>query len=419
MVSSQFSGLFRLVKRTALAATALLVLGAAAVAAFSLAGGAPKPAVSLVSKSIACDPGMPVQVVRLGNRGGSKVPVEITVRLIRNGETVGTAKRRGRITGRSRTFRIGLGSAASAAMPYCRLLAGSKITGVVVARNGDQRRTVKFSTVGRPQRAVTSRIETLGAAPAPLTEASGLAESRSAPGIFWSHNDSGGAASLYALDKNSALLATQPVSGVVNTDWEDIALGPAADPGDDALYVGDIGDNAGARSGIRVYRIREPDLTGIGAGAVLPAALPETLSLVYPDGARDAEALVVDPVSGDVFVITKREPASRIYVVRNPVFDAGSTVTLEFLGELDAGGVVAADACPDGETVLVKTYFGVSAYVDRDGVEEALTTQSGQSRLYSIDLGFPQDESVAADPFCTGYSTLPEGASSPLRRFTP
>lgn len=419
MVFQGSAGLFRLVRRTAIAVAAVAVLGAAGLAAFSLAGGAPKPAVSVASKSIACDQGMPVQMVRLGNRGGGKVSVQITVRLVRNGETLSTVKRSGPISGRSRRFRLPLGDEASIAMPYCRLLAGSKISGVVVARGGGQRKTVRFSTPGQPQRAVTGRIEPLGAAPAPLTEASGLAESRRDPGTFWTHNDSGGAASLYALDQSAGLIATQPVAGVANTDWEDIAIGPAADPAADALYIADIGDNSAVRSGIEIHRIPEPDLGGVGPGSVLAPVAPETIDLVYPDGAHDAEALVVDPTSGDVFVITKREPASRVYVARNPDSDAGAPATLEFLGEMDVGGVVAADACPDGETVLVKTYFGISAYVDRDGVEEALTTQSGQARLYSIDFSFPQDESVAADPYCTGYSTLPEGAGSPLRRFTP
>ncbi len=278
---------------------------------------------------------------------------------------------------------------------------------------------MRFATVGRPQRAVTTRIEVLGSAPAPISEASGLVESREAPGTFWTHDDSGGAASLYALDDSAGLIAEQPFTGAGNTDWEDIAIGPGAVPASDALYVGDIGDNAAVRPRIRVRRILEPDLSGVVPGSVLAPVAPETIDLVYPDGAHDAEALVVDPANGDIFVITKVEPVSRVYVARAPVFGSGTDTTLEFLGEMDVGGVVAADACADGETVLVKTYFGISAYVDPDGVEDALTTQSGQSRLYSIDFSFPQDESVAADPYCTGYSTLPEGAGAPLRRFAP
>ncbi len=409
----------RAVRRAPLIAGLLLTAGAIGFAATSLAGRAPQTAVSIGSKSIQCVEGIPVQVLKLRNSSGHRLKVRISVTLTRGDESVVTTRRSGRITGRTKRFRLSLGGAAASAMPYCRLLSGSRLSGLVISGSGDDRKRVRFVTVGRPQRAVTTRIELLGYAPAPLTEASGLAESREAPGTFWTHDDSGGAATLYALDESAGLLAQQPLAGVSNTDWEDIAIGPAEDPATDALYVGDIGDNAAVRPRVRVRRILEPALSGVAPGSVLGSVAPETIGLVYPDGARDAEALVVDPANGDIFVITKAEPVSRVYVAQAPVFGTGFDTTLEFLGEMDVGGVVAADACPDGETVLVKTYFGISAYVDPDGIEEALTTQSGRSRLYSIDFGFPQDESVAADPYCTGYSTLPEGAGAPLRRFAP
>jgi hypothetical protein len=409
----------RVVRRAPLIAGLVLTAGAISLVATSLAGKAPKKAVSIVSKSIECQAGMPVQALKLRDVNDQRPKVVITVRLIRDGESIATVRRSGRITGRTKRFRLSLGGVAASAMPYCRLLSGSRLSGLVISGSGDNRKRVRFVTVGGPQRAVTTRFEILGSAPAPISEASGLVESRESPGTFWTHNDSGGAAALYALDESAALLATQPVSGVANNDWEDVAIGPASEPGRSALYVGEIGDNIGVRGQVRVYRIPEPDLAGTAHGSVLAAVVPETTALVYPDGARDAEALVVDPESGAIFVITKPEPVSRVYLVRNPVFGTGTETVLEFLGEMDVGGVVAADACPDGETVLVKTYFGISAYVDPDGVEEALTTQSGRSRLYSIDLSFPQDESVAADPYCTGYSTLPEGSGAPLRRFVP
>lgn len=407
----------RIVKRTPALLAALVLAGALVWAAISLAGGSERPRITIVSTGIECRAGVPVQLVRVRNRGGGSVRVEASATLKRSGETVATSARTGRVGRSVRTFRLDLGAPAAEEMPFCRLLSGSSISGRVSARRGSARQTLRFGRTGGPQRALTSRITQLGAVPAPVSEASGLVESRRRPGTFWTHDDSGGAASLYALDASTGLIAEQPLSGVANTDWEDIAIGPGESSASDHLYVGDIGDNNGVRPRISIHRIPEPDPTG--AGASLPPADPETLSLVYPDGARDAEALVVDPVDGDVFLITKRESLSRVYVARNPTFASGGDQTLEFVGELDTGNVVAADACPDGQTVLVKTYFGISAYVDSDGVEDALTTQTGKPRLYSIDSGFPQDESVAADPYCTGYSTLPEGSGAPLRRFTP
>ena len=71
-----------------------------------------------------------------------------------------------------------------------------------------------------------TRSVALGAVPAPITEASGLAASRDNSGVVWTHNDSGGAANLYALGRRAELKATLPLSGAANIDWEDIARGP-------------------------------------------------------------------------------------------------------------------------------------------------------------------------------------------------
>ena len=264
---------------------------------------------------------------------------------------------------------------------------------------------------GTPPRAEASRSRLLGAVPGPVTEASGLAASRTNPRVVWTHNDSGGEPGLYALGGDGRVRATLPLAGAENLDWEDMARGPGAAGEPDWLYVGDIGDNGASRESVRVYRVAEPDLAGSADGAVLPAAPAAFTNLVYPDGPRDAEALVVDPASGDLFVITKREERARVYRARSPAF-AGGTVTLEYLRELGEGMVTAADACPDGKTVLVRTYFGLDAYTG-SSVASALR-RSPSPRLAEVE---PQGEAVAAAPDCRGYYTLSEGSEQPLVRY--
>ena len=256
-----------------------------------------------------------------------------------------------------------------------------------------------------------TRSVVLGNVPGPVTEASGLAASRRNAGTVWTHNDSGGAASLYALDGSGAIRATLNLTGAGNQDWEDMARGPGPDGGPDWLYAADIGDNGAVRPSIRVYRVAEPDLSGIPAGGSLASAAAGSVNLTYPDGARDAEALVVDPDGGDLFIITKREARSRVYRARAPAF-GGESVRLEFAGELGNGFVTAADACPDGRTVLVRSYLGLEAY---EGSSVAGALRSTPSpRLVEAE---PQGEAVAAAPDCQGYYTLSEGSGQPLIRY--
>ncbi len=265
---------------------------------------------------------------------------------------------------------------------------------------------------GAKRTASATRSVALGPVPAPITEASGLAASSDNPGVVWTHNDSGGAASLYALGRRAQLKATLPLSGALNIDWEDIARGPGPAGGADWLYAADIGDNDAVRGSIRVYRTAEPNLSGYSDGALLAPSATTSVELSYPDGARDAEALIVDPKSNDLYLITKRDSRSRIYRARAPSF-AGESVQLSFVGALDYGDVVAASSCPNGRTVLVKRYFALDAY-SGSSVADALAG-SPSPRLLEAE---PQGEAIAANPKCSGYYTLSEGSSQQLIRYS-
>src|SRR5882672_6380168 len=88
-----------------------------------------------------------------------------------------------------------------------------------------------------------------------IPEASGLAVSRRNPGILWSHNDSGHAPVLFAVDAAGALRGRVRVP-ILTRDWEDVSA--ARCPAGDCLYIADIGDNGLARRRIQIYRVPEP-----------------------------------------------------------------------------------------------------------------------------------------------------------------
>jgi hypothetical protein len=80
-----------------------------------------------------------------------------------------------------------------------------------------------------------------------LRETSGLAL---AGPYIWTHNDSGGLPVLYALDTTSGNLQRECQIGQATAiDWEDISHG------DQYMYIGDIGNNAGTRRDLRFYII--------------------------------------------------------------------------------------------------------------------------------------------------------------------
>ena len=202
------------------------------------------------------------------------------------------------------------------------------------------------------------RAELLGAVEAPgLNEASGLA-SASDGRHFWSHNDSGGHARLFAIDQDRAAAGTVRVEGANAQDWEDLAAGPCGDRR--CIYIGDFGDNGHRRSDVAIYRIVEPAVPPAGEEA---SAQAERLTLRYPAGPRDAEGLAVDPVNGDLLIVTKLRGEARSEVFRVPAASwAEGEVVPQLLGEIRWEGdefatlATAADIAPSGQSLYVQTY---------------------------------------------------------------
>ncbi|HEX2174626.1 MAG TPA: hypothetical protein VHG70_01840 [Nocardioidaceae bacterium] len=169
-----------------------------------------------------------------------------------------------------------------------------------------------------------------------VVESSGLALSRTHPGLAYTVNDSGDDARVLVLSlRDGSAVGETTLTGAENDDFE--ALAPA--PGG-RLLVGDIGDNDAERDSIEVYVLDEP---GRGAAEVEP----RTVSLTYADGPRDAEGLVVR--GQRVFVVSK-EALGGVYAA--PVL--GSAREAYRLRRVASAPGVVTDAAQlaDGDVVL-------------------------------------------------------------------
>jgi hypothetical protein len=198
-----------------------------------------------------------------------------------------------------------------------------------------------------------------------LTESSGLAASRLRPGVFWSHNDSGGGPWLYAFDRTGKDLGHWSVRAARSNDWEDIAIGPGPKPGVPYIYIGDIGDNRSSRKFVTVYRIPEPNVHNESR----ETALAESFRFRYPDEPHDAEALLVHPTSGDLYVVTKARGKDRdtvVFKAKAPL-RSGAVAQFERAARLEMpnasvftlliGRINGGDISPDGTRVVLCDYF--------------------------------------------------------------
>ncbi|HET6948958.1 MAG TPA: hypothetical protein VFI47_01180 [Acidimicrobiales bacterium] len=273
-----------------------------------------------------------------------------------------------------------------------------------------------------------------GAQPAPvapvvahasLTETSGIATSRTNEGVLWAHNDSGGAPEVFAVGgDDGADLGRWALQGAEATDWEDMATGPAPGgetgdrEGDGAatLYLGDIGDNNAQRQEITVYRAPEPAVGARGGGTITGV---EALRLSYADGPRDAETLLADPATGDLFVVSKQWDGGPTGVYRVPAdADPGTPVVMARVADvagLPIQLVTGGDVAQDGSLIVLRTYLGVLVWDRRpdETVGEALARQPCTAPAAAE----PQGEAVALATDNRGYVTISEGGNPPIHWF--
>lgn len=199
----------------------------------------------------------------------------------------------------------------------------------------------------------TSGVE-VALLPTFLDEVSGLAQSRTNPDVFWIHNDSGDQPRVYAVSRNGALLGSYVLAGATAIDWEDMAIGPAPD-GRSYLYLADIGDNDGRRMSVRVYRVREPLVDADQTPVVATLSGVTAYVFVYEDGPRDAEGFMVDPLTNDFYIVSKRElDGNRLYRSVSP--SESRTNTLARVGTFSLTGTTGADISPDGLQVVIRRY---------------------------------------------------------------
>ncbi len=242
-----------------------------------------------------------------------------------------------------------------------------------------------------------------------------MVASRRHADVLWLHNDSGSKPILYALNPHGKSLGRFHVTGARARDWEDIALGPGPDPQQDYLYIGDIGDNRAQRDSITVYRVPEPQVARSVPLIIGRTAPVQTIRLAFPDRARDAETLLVDPLNGDIYIISKREFFScPVYMAAYPQSVTDITA-MKLVARLPWGFAVAGDISSDGQWIIMRGIFNVALF-QRPAHQPLARAFKGKM----IPLPLPperQGEAICFDPLGQGYYTTSEQKNAPIYYF--
>ena len=144
-----------------------------------------------------------------------------------------------------------------------------------------------------------------------ISEASGIAVSKTNLDTIWINNDSGNSASVFAVDEQGKQKTQLDIIGVNNIDWEDLAIFEIE--GRSYILIADVGDNQAKRKSYQLDFVREPDF----GHAPFPSHLsikPEwSITYNYEDGPRDCESVAVDVANQQILLLSKREEIPVLY----------------------------------------------------------------------------------------------------------
>lgn len=277
------------------------------------------------------------------------------------------------------------------------------------------------------------RPETAGFLPADVREASGLAASRRARDLLWTHGDSGGEPVLDAIATDGAERGRLRIAGVKNVDWEDVDSFEL--DGKAWLLIADTGDNKAGRGECSLLVVEEPDPARLAPGVERVANVAWKIPVIYPDGPRDVEAVAVDAKAERVYLLAKRTTPHGLYSLPLRATPAGRTMPpMERAGEIAAfpaaEGAEALlptprgayrpqptgmDFAADGSAAVIVTYGDVLVYPRKPDERWAEALARPPETL--APHGLPQAEAAAFGAEAGEILVTSEGAGAPLLRY--
>ena len=230
-----------------------------------------------------------------------------------------------------------------------------------------------------------------------LAEVSGLVKSARGD-FFWTHNDSGDAPRLFAIDAAGAPLwpawrrlaaADWPGHAIANAahfDWEAITLHEGV------LYIADVGNNGNARRDLGVYVVHEPDPLAVDkmrALLFLPIRYPDQVEHPGETWHFDCESVFV--ADGKLHFITKHRESGRIDRA-----ERGAKLYRLETRHTDRENVLALVGRHDG--IRWATDAALSADASRLVVASPESALAVRAAGAARRLVFRQDVETAADP---------------------
>jgi hypothetical protein len=175
-----------------------------------------------------------------------------------------------------------------------------------------------------------------------------------------------------------------------------------------------------------IYRVPEPAVVDSNEMVDLDGVV--ALQMEYPDGPHDAETLLADPISGDLYIVTKSmtDGVSSVFRSSYP-HETVAHRRLQEVARITFPGsrardiaATGGDVSADGERIIIRTYTRAYAWSGRSGESLAHQLMTVPCPVSTVGYGLPFDqyESVALSADGKTYYTVSERAGQPVYRFS-
>jgi hypothetical protein len=232
------------------------------------------------------------------------------------------------------------------------------------------------------------------------TEASGLCDSRSMPGNVWVEEDGDNPNLLHSFSHTGEYKGNIQMP-FPNRDWEDMTIGAGPVAGKTYIYMAEIGDNNAAYNNqYYVYRFLEPQSLSEKVTDF------DRIAFQYPDGSRDAECILLDPATKDIYIVTKREFNVRIYQLPYPQ-SVTEIQTAKFIQAIPYLIITSGGISTDGKEIVLRNYDALYYWYRKDGESIAQALARSRDKLLPY-VKEPQGEGFCFDKDNKGYFTISE-----------
>ncbi|MEA5257035.1 hypothetical protein VB264_04505 [Arcicella aquatica] len=248
-----------------------------------------------------------------------------------------------------------------------------------------------------------------------IDEASGLIASQTNKGYLWTHNDSGDSNRIFLMDKAGKGLYEFYLQGATNRDWE--AISSVTFPEGSYLYVGEIGDNNAQYDEYAIYKVAEPTIAA-NTPSVNTLTNVQKITFKYPDGAKDAECMLIDQETKDIYILSKREKNQRLYRIPYPQ-SFSQTITAEFVEEVSFSvannqGFYITDGSisADNQEILIKNYLQVFHW--RRQTNESIPSALKRAASLLPYTAEPQGEGISFSYDGSSFYTISEESDNKI-----